>query len=53
MNPLKKRSRKYGGIHVLRCQKKPKTERENLEAEAIKNAEWENSFAYYLLWHGR
>lgn len=38
---------------MLPCMKKPKTEQEKLEAEAMKDAEWENSLEYHLLTRGR
>ena len=38
---------------MLPCQKKPKTEKERIEAEALQDATWENSLEYYLLVRGR
>ena len=38
---------------TLPCQKKPKTIEEKIEAEALRDAMWENSLQYHLLMIGR
>lgn len=38
---------------MLNCMKRPKTEKEKMEAEDLQYAGYENSLEYFLLWHGR